>query len=100
MLVICTGYYSIESGYAKHLWLRIIKPVLFCVCMKYLSDYKGFIIYKCKNKSNMKKITLILTIVATLFATTSCGMINSMSYDEAYDFGYNLGSAARYLIDN
>ncbi len=50
--------------------------------------------------SNMKKHIKIFLFVITVFLYTSCGSFANMSYDDAYDIGYGIGTAARYLIDN
>ncbi len=48
----------------------------------------------------MKKQIKILILSITVFLYTSCGSFANMSYDDAYDIGYGIGTAARYLIDN
>lgn len=52
----------------------------------------------------MKNLRSIATaIVAAAFCSlvmTSCGVTSGMSYQEAYDYGYNIGSSLRRLIDN
>lgn len=47
----------------------------------------------------MKKLVII---VACLFVgmSTACSSFSNMSEQDAYDVGYGLGTAARYLIDN
>ena len=48
----------------------------------------------------MKKILSSLTMLSIMFITSSCGAFANMSYDDAYNVGYGIGTAARYLIDN
>lgn len=48
----------------------------------------------------MKKIACLMALVATMFATCSCGVFANMSDEDAYNVGYGIGTAARYLIDN
>lgn len=41
-----------------------------------------------------------MALVAIMFATCSCGVFANMSEEDAYNVGYGIGTAARYLIDN
>ena len=48
----------------------------------------------------MKKLTCLIALIATMLASCSCGMLANMSEEDAYNVGYGIGTAARYLIDN
>ncbi len=48
----------------------------------------------------MKKHIKTLIFGIAVFVCTSCGAFANMSYDDAYDIGYGIGTAAKYLIDN
>lgn len=48
----------------------------------------------------MKKLLAILSITVTLVSTSSCGAFANMSYEDAYNVGYGIGTLGRYLIDN
>lgn len=50
---------------------------------------------------NLKKIGVpIIAVAFCSIVLTSCGLTSGMSEQEAYDFGYSIGSSVRYLIDN
>lgn len=48
----------------------------------------------------MKKIISALSVLCISFMVTSCGSFSNMSYEDAYNIGYGIGTAARYIIDN
>lgn len=52
----------------------------------------------------MKRIKyyVLLAALSAFAATclTACSSFNNMSDEDAYNVGYGLGTAARYLIDN
>lgn len=48
----------------------------------------------------MKNRIKLLVLGAAIFLCTSCGLTANMSEQEAYDFGYGIGSTLRTLIDN
>lgn len=48
----------------------------------------------------MRKIISVLSVAMTMFIATSCGAFANMSYEDAYNVGYGIGTAARYLLDN
>ena len=50
---------------------------------------------------NLKKwASIIMVSMAVILMTTSCAGINSMSDQEAYDFGYGIGRVAGYYLNN
>lgn len=51
----------------------------------------------------MKKSKLFIICLVIFFASTtfiSCGLTDNMTDQEAYEFGYKLGSSIRSAIDN
>ncbi len=48
-----------------------------------------------------KRFTVVaLSAIMLAVTMTSCAGINSMTEDEAYDFGYGLGRIAGYYLNN
>ncbi|MBP3566482.1 MAG: hypothetical protein J6J76_02895 [Paraprevotella sp.] len=45
----------------------------------------------------MRKIKLLLALLLVTLCLASCSSWSSMSNQEAYDFGYSIGSAIRNL---
>jgi len=50
---------------------------------------------------NIKRYSLRLcAVLCAAGMLTACGSFSNMSEQDAYDIGYGLGTAARYIIDN
>ena len=51
------------------------------------------------NSKTMKKVKILIAVVLTALCVSSCSILSNMTYDEAYDVGYRIGSVASYLLD-
>ncbi|MDE6445635.1 MAG: hypothetical protein K2L06_02085 [Alistipes sp.] len=50
---------------------------------------------------NIRKISLRFCVaLCAAVMLTACGSFSNMSEQDAYDIGYGIGRAARYVIDN
>lgn len=47
----------------------------------------------------MKKIKLLFALLLVTLCLASCSSFSNMSNQEAYDFGYSIGSAIRKLSE-
>lgn len=48
----------------------------------------------------MKKIIILLASLALLLSTSSCGSFSKLSYEDAYNIGYDIGYYGSKLLNN
>ena len=48
----------------------------------------------------MRKIIIILVSLGMLLSTSSCGALSNLSYEDAYNLGWDIGYYGRKLLSN